>query len=95
MFPLTPQRVPIRFPMCFPRGFPVAPRFNNPIRFAESPPLLTYIDGSKGNCSHFSIESSILGEPPKFQPFFCNEPIKLACSKNNNNNKLDWWGTPN
>jgi hypothetical protein len=31
-----------RFPMCSPRVFPIAPRFN-PICFAQSPPLLTCV----------------------------------------------------
>jgi hypothetical protein len=45
------------FPMCSPRVFPIAPRFN-PVCFAQSPPLLTYIEGPKGEAfSHFSIES--------------------------------------
>jgi hypothetical protein len=37
----------------------LAPHFN-PICFAQSPPLLTYIAGPKGKISHLSIESSIL-----------------------------------
>ncbi len=36
-----------RFPMCSPMVFPIAPHFN-PICFAQSPPLLTYIGGPKG-----------------------------------------------
>jgi hypothetical protein len=47
-------------PICFPRGFPLAPHFN-PICFAQSPPLLTYIGAPKGEALHLSIESSILG----------------------------------
>jgi hypothetical protein len=49
--------------MCSPRVFPIAPRFN-PICFAQSPPLLTYIGGPKPEALHLSMESSILGEPP-------------------------------
>jgi hypothetical protein len=33
-----------KFPMCSSRVFPIAIHFN-PIYFAQSPPLLTYIDG--------------------------------------------------
>jgi hypothetical protein len=47
--------------MCSPRVFPIAPGFN-PICLAQSPPLLTYIGGPKGETLHLSIESSILGE---------------------------------
>ncbi len=49
-----------RFPMCSPRVFPITPCFN-PICFAQSPPLLTYIGGPKGEALHLTIESSILG----------------------------------
>jgi len=47
-----------RFSMCSTRVFPIAPLFN-PICFAQSPPILTYIAGPKGQALHFSIESSI------------------------------------
>jgi hypothetical protein len=40
--------------MCSPRVFPIAPRCN-PIRFAQSPPLLTYIGGPKGEALHLSF----------------------------------------
>jgi hypothetical protein len=53
----------------FPRVFPIAPRFN-PICFAQSPPLLTYIAGAKGEALHLSIESSILGRLHSFNFFF-------------------------
>ncbi len=43
-----------------PNVFLIAPHFN-PICFAQSPPLLTYIGGPKGEALHLSIESSILG----------------------------------
>jgi hypothetical protein len=49
-----------------PNVFPIAPPLN-PICFAQSPPLLTYIDGPKGEVFHLSIESSMLGKPPQFQ----------------------------
>jgi len=58
-------QVPIRFPMCSPRVFPIAPHFN-PICFAQSPPLLTYIGGLKGEALHLSKESSILGGLHRF-----------------------------
>jgi len=43
--------------------FPIAPHFN-PICFAQSFALLTYVGAPKGEALHLSIESSILGEPP-------------------------------
>jgi len=55
MFLLHSVQVPNMF-----LRFPMAPRFN-PICFAQSPPLLTYIGGPKGEALHLSIESSILG----------------------------------
>jgi hypothetical protein len=58
-----------RFPMCFPRVFPIAPRFN-PICFAQSPPLLTYIHGPKGEALYHSIESSNLRSLHSFNLFF-------------------------
>ncbi len=48
-----------RFPMCSPRVFPIAPRFNL-ICFAQNPPLLTYMAGPKGKALYLSIESSIV-----------------------------------
>ncbi len=59
IFPLSPTcsiQVSIRFPMCSLKVFPIAPRFN-PICFAQSPPLLTYIGGPKREALHLSIES--------------------------------------
>jgi hypothetical protein len=44
----------MHFPLCSPRVFPIAPGFN-PICFAQSPPLLTYIGGPKGEPEIFSI----------------------------------------
>jgi len=73
-----------KFPMCSPRVIPIAPHFN-PICFAQSPPLLTFIAGPKGEALQLSIESCILGEPSEFQLFFfffCNGPIKIThCKK--------------
>jgi hypothetical protein len=75
IFLLSPTcsiQVSISFPMCSLKVFPIAPCFN-PICFAQSPPLLTYIGGPKEETLHLSIESSTC---------FCNRPIKLAhCQK--------------
>ncbi len=60
--------VPFKFPMCSPRVFPIAPPFN-PICFSQSPPLLTYIGGPKGEALHISIESFILGNLHRFNFF--------------------------
>jgi hypothetical protein len=49
--------------------FPITPCFN-PICFAQSPPLLTYIGGSKGEAFHLSIESLIFGSLHSFNFFF-------------------------
>ncbi len=68
LFPSVPNLFP-GFPMCSPRVFPIAPHFN-PIYFAQSPPLLTYIGGPKGEALHLSIESSILGSLHCFNFFF-------------------------
>ncbi len=72
MFHSNSHQVPTiftRFSMCSSRVFPIAPRFN-PICFAQSPPLLTYIGGPKDKGLHFSIESSILGSLHSFNTFF-------------------------
>jgi hypothetical protein len=69
MFPSNSQWVPIRFPICSPRVFLIAPRFNL-ICFAQSPLLLTYIGRPKGEALHLSIESSLLGSLHSFQFFF-------------------------
>jgi hypothetical protein len=47
-----------RFPMCSPRVFPIAPPFN-PICFARSPPLLTYIAGGQ-KVSQFILPLNLL-----------------------------------
>jgi len=49
---ISSQWIPIRFAICSPRVFPIAPHFN-PICFA-------HIGGPKGESLHLSIESSIL-----------------------------------
>jgi hypothetical protein len=69
MFPSNSQWVPIRFPICSPRVFLIAPRFNL-ICFAQSPLLLTYIGRPKGEALHLSIESSLLGSLHSFQILF-------------------------
>jgi hypothetical protein len=70
------------FPMCSPWVFPIAPCFN-PICFAQSPPLLTYIGAPKGEALHLSIESLIFVSFHSFN-FFLPRPI--------NKKKLDLWG---
>jgi hypothetical protein len=78
----------LMFPMCSSRVFPIAPWFN-PIYFAESPLLLTYIHGPKGEAIYCSMESSILGSLHSFN-FFVMGQSNFCCEK-----KLDLWGTPN
>jgi hypothetical protein len=69
MFPLCYLQVPSEFPsgsqssQCVPKGVPNSFSLY-PICFAQSPPLLTYIAGPKGEALHPSIESFILGELP-------------------------------
>ncbi len=55
-----------------PNVFPIASCFD-PICFAQSPPLLTYIGGPKGEALHLSIESASI-----VSTLFCDGPIKLA-----------------
>ncbi len=72
MFPSSSQWVPNMFPR-----FPIAPRFN-PMCFAQSPPLLTYIVGRHSIFPHNLLfwGASIVST------FFCNGPMKLAhCKK--------------
>ncbi len=69
LFPSSPQCVPNMFPICSPRVFSIAPRFN-PMCFAQSPPLLTYIGGPKGEALDFCLESSILGSLHSFNSFW-------------------------
>ncbi len=47
-----------KFPMCSLWVFPIILYFN-PICFAQSPPLFTYIGGPKKEALHLSIKSSI------------------------------------
>jgi hypothetical protein len=61
----------------FPKGVPNS----TSLCFAQSPPLLTYIGGPKGEALHLSIESSILGASV-VSTFFCDGPIKIShCKK--------------
>jgi len=86
MFPSCFQWVPIRFPICS-LVFQCVPQWCSQYHLALIPYvllkvlLLTYLCGPKGEAFHLSIESSILGEPPYFQLFFCHGPIKLAHCK--------------
>jgi hypothetical protein len=73
-----------RFPMCSPWVFPIAPCFN-PICFAQSPPLFTYIGGWKGEALHLSIESSNFWEASRFQLLDMGQ-------SNSTKRKLDLWG---
>jgi hypothetical protein len=77
--------VPNMFPMCSPGLFTIAPHFN-PICFAQSPPLLTYIGGTKGEAIHLSIESSILGSFHILTFFWDGQSNWLIAKK-----KLDLW----
>jgi hypothetical protein len=58
----------LQVPNVFPRVFAMVPGFN-PICFAQSPPLLTYVGGPKGEALCLSIESSILGSIHSFNFF--------------------------
>jgi hypothetical protein len=78
-FFLCSLQVPNEFSICSQRVFSIAPLFN-PICFAHSPPLLTYISGPKRKALYLCIESSILGRKHSFN-FFGHGPIKLACCK--------------
>ncbi len=89
------------FRMCGPRVFPLAPRFN-PICFAQSPPLLTYFGGPKGEPKgevlQLLIKSSILGSfhSSNFFPFFllwANQNNSLQQKKKKK--ELDLCNTPN
>jgi hypothetical protein len=61
--------------------FSIAPCFS-PIHFAESPPLLTYICGPKGEALYLSIESFYFGGASIVSTFFCDGPIKIThCKK--------------
>ncbi len=71
LFSTCSHHVPNMFPMfsmCSPRVLLRAPRFN-PLCFAQSPPLLTYIGGPNGEALHLSMESSILGSLHSFNFF--------------------------
>jgi hypothetical protein len=80
-----------RFPMCSPRVLPIAPRFN-PLYFAQSPPLLTYIGEPKGEALHLSMESSILGSLHSFYFLLVMGQSNWLIAKKRK--RLDLWGTP-
>jgi hypothetical protein len=67
-----------------PNVFPIAPCFNS-LRFAQSPPLLTYICGPRGGTPSFH-RIFYLGSVHSFNFSFCDGPIKF------NQKKLDLWG---
>jgi len=76
-----------RFSMCSSRVFPVAPCFN-PICFAQSPPLLSYIAAPKGEAPHNSIESSTLESLHNFNFIFCDGLINMLLVFLPSNNAL-------
>jgi hypothetical protein len=82
-----------RFSMCSPRVFPIALGFN-PICFAQSPPLLTYMGGPKGEALYIFIESSILGRLHGFNFFlgWANQNGSLQKKKKRKKKRkdLDW-----
>jgi len=87
----VPKCVPFKFPMGshqVPSVFPIAPHFN-PMGFAQSPPVLTYIGGPKGEALHLSIESSILGSLHSFNLFlqWANQSGSLGEKKNQKKRK--------
>jgi hypothetical protein len=58
----------LRFLMCSPKVLPITSHFH-PTCFVQSPPLLTYIGGPRGEALY------------SFNFFFCDGPIKLAHRK--------------
>jgi hypothetical protein len=73
---IVPFKLPMgshRFPMCSPKVFPTAPHLN-PICFAQSALLLTFIGGPKEEAFHLSIGSCILGSLYSFNCFFVMGP---------------------
>jgi len=56
--------------------FPVEPHFYS-ICFAQSSPLISFIAGSRGSALHRQW-SFYFGEPPMFQVYVCDGPIKMA-----------------
>ncbi len=72
--------------------FPIAPGFN-PICFAQSPPLLTYIAGPKAKAPHFPIEFSTSGSLHNFNFLSVIGQSNWPIAKKRK--KLDLWGTPN
>jgi hypothetical protein len=74
--------------MCSPKVFPIAPRFN-PICFSQSPSLLTYIGGPKGEALHLAIESSILVSLLSFNIFFATGQSNWLIATKKTTKKLD------
>jgi len=71
-FPMGSHEIHIMFllfPMCSPRVFPIASRFN-PIWFAQSPPLLTYTGGSNARHSIFQLNLLFWGSFHSFNFFW-------------------------
>jgi hypothetical protein len=71
------HQVPTMFSMCSSRVFPGAIHFN-PICFAQSPSLLSYIGGPKGETPSISVESSI--SRASINAIFCFAMGQLTCS---------------
>jgi hypothetical protein len=71
-FPICSPRV---FPMCSPRVFPIAPHFN-PTCFAQSPPLLTYVGGPKGEEALQLATNLLFWGASIVSTLFCNGPIQ-------------------
>jgi hypothetical protein len=76
-----------RFPMCSPKVFPIAPCFN-PICFAQSPPLFTYIGGPKGeDFFHFSFVPNMFIASSQWVPIkfsicsFGSQCVPQGCSQ--------------
>jgi hypothetical protein len=77
MFPIRSLGSP-----CVPQGCSQYHLALIPYLLPQSPPLLTYIGGPKGEALHLSMESSILGSLASFNFFWGHGPIKLAhCQK--------------
>jgi len=66
-FPSGSQYIP-KFPLFSSRVFPIAPGFN-PMCFAESSLLHTYVGGPKGEALYLSKESSTFGSTHSFKFF--------------------------
>ncbi len=67
----------------FLKGVPIAPRFN-PICFAHSLPLVTYIVGPKGKALHLLIKCFIFGTLNSFNVFFVMSQLNWFIAKKKN-----------